>query len=286
MNVPSGWQYAMAANSASSRSRLSPTVRIDLAGGEHTGLTRLAAKVCGLGISPDGTTVVAGGWGGTGSAVETRTGQERWRLASLARCLRFSPDGQLLALAGAGVMLVDPADGSVRRRLLRRSPPSTYQHLAWSPDARTVAIGNEGPVGERVSVWRWQGAGEGRPSTSGTCEPDELPHCNGSDPGPARKCSTTPSVTPHRPGPGGGHRRRRPAVVRRWLARELPRARTAHALGDLGGAGRTEVVTLVDHWLRGWPRPGLPPATYLNRHHGHPHWTPPRSAGRPCRTSR
>lgn len=131
-------------------------VRIDLVSGERTRLARLADTICGLGVSPDGTIVVAGGWDGTVSALETRTGQERWRLAFLAKCLRFSPDGQLLALAGAGVMLVDPADGSVRRRLLRRPSISTYQHLAWSPDARTVAIGSEGPRGQRLSVWRWQ----------------------------------------------------------------------------------------------------------------------------------
>jgi WD40 repeat protein len=131
-------------------------VRIDLVSGERTRLARLADEVCGLGISPDGTIVVAGGWDGTVSAVETHTGQERWRVASLAKCLRFSPDGQLLALAGAGVVLVDPADGSVRRRLLDRSAPSTYQHLAWSPDGWTVAIGSEGPRGQRLSVWRWQ----------------------------------------------------------------------------------------------------------------------------------
>src|SRR6266704_2215670 len=112
MNVPSGWQYAMAANSASSRSRLSPTVRIDLAGGEHTGLTRLAAKVCGLGISPDGTTVVAGGWGGTVSAVETRTGQERWRLASLA----WSPDARTVAIGNEGPSVNASASGDGRAR--------------------------------------------------------------------------------------------------------------------------------------------------------------------------
>jgi Domain of unknown function (DUF4303)/PQQ-like domain/WD domain, G-beta repeat len=139
-------------------------VRIDLVSGERTRLARLADKICGLGISPDGTIVVAGGWDGTVSAFETRTGQERWRVAFLAKCLRFSPDGQLLALAGAGVMLVDPADGSVRRRLLRRPSISTYQHLAWSPDARTVAIGSEGPRGQRLSVWRWQDpTGDPRP---------------------------------------------------------------------------------------------------------------------------
>jgi WD40 repeat protein len=77
-------------------------VRIDLVSGERTRLARFADQVCGLGISPDGTIVVAGGWDGTVSAFETRTGQQRWRVASLAKCLRFSPDGQLLALAGAG----------------------------------------------------------------------------------------------------------------------------------------------------------------------------------------
>ncbi len=184
---------------------------------------------------------------------------------------------------------------SLRAALCLRPPMPAVTSMSGTSNRASVASNYEAG---RSRCWRLSSSTSatlpppdgmstaGRPSTSGTCEPDELPHCNGSDPGPARKCSTTPSVTPHRPGPGGGHRRRRPAVVRRWLARELPRARTAHALGDLGGAGRTEVVTLVDHWLRGWPRPGLPPATYLNRHHGHPHWTPPRSAGRPCRTSR
>ncbi len=131
-------------------------VRIDLVSGERTRLARLAEKVTGLGVSPDGTTVVASGWDDTVTAFETRTGQERWRLASEAKCVRFSPDGQLLALAGAGVVLVDPADGSVRRQLLGRPSISTYQHLAWSPDGRTVAIGNEGPRGQRLSVWRWQ----------------------------------------------------------------------------------------------------------------------------------
>jgi WD40 repeat protein len=135
-------------------------VRIDLVSGERTRLASLADKVCGLGISPDGTIVVAGGWDGSVSAFETRTGQQRWRLAFLAKCLRFSPDGRLLALAGAGVVLVDPADGSVRRRLVGRVSIGTYQHLAWSPDGGTVAIASEGPRGQRLSVWRWEDAGE------------------------------------------------------------------------------------------------------------------------------
>ncbi len=131
-------------------------VRLDLASGARTRLARLGDKVSGLDISPDGTTVIAGGWDDTVTAFETHTGKERWRLASLAKCVRFSPNGQLLALAGAGVTLVDPADGSVHRRLLGRPSIATYQHLAWSPDARTVAIGSEGPRGQRLSVWRWQ----------------------------------------------------------------------------------------------------------------------------------
>jgi hypothetical protein len=107
-----------------------------------------------------------------------------------------------------------------------------------------------------------------------------------SDPGPARKCSTTPSVTPPPP-----RARRWPPSTATCCGATVagPGAATSTNCSRSrrsGGAGRTEVVTLVDRWLRGWPRPGLPPATYLNRHHGHPHWTPPRSAGRPCRTSR
>jgi uncharacterized protein DUF4303/putative pyrroloquinoline-quinone binding quinoprotein/WD40 domain-containing protein len=129
---------------------------IDLVSGERTRLAHLTDQVSGLGISPDGTIVVAAGWSGTVTAFETRTGQERWRVASLAKCVRFSPDGQLLALAGAGVLLVDPASGSLRRRLLGRVSISTYQHLAWSPDGSTVAIGNQGPRGQRLTLWRWQ----------------------------------------------------------------------------------------------------------------------------------
>jgi hypothetical protein len=42
---------------------------------------------------------------------------------------------------------------------------------------------------------------------------------------------------PHRPGPGGVDRLGRPVVVGRWLARQLPRARAACAVGAWQGSG-------------------------------------------------
>ncbi len=101
---------------------------------------------------------------------------------------------------------------SLRAALCLRPPMPAVTSMSGTSNRASVASNYEAG---RSRCWRLSSSTSatlpppdgmstaGRPSTSGTCEPDELPHCNGSDPGPARKCSTTPSVTPHRPGPGG-----------------------------------------------------------------------------------
>ena len=58
----------------------------------------------------------------------------------------------------------------------------------------------------------------------------------------------------HRPGSVGLDPPRRPAVVRRRLARQLPRARAAGAVGAHRAAGRHRVAALIDRGFRGLAR--------------------------------
>lgn len=93
-------------------------------------------------VAPDGAMVAAHHDGGV-QATDLASGRLRWRLDHPACCLRFSPDGTLLAVAGdggdaPGVVLVDAADGSVRQELLACARPSRHC-LAWSPDGQALA---------------------------------------------------------------------------------------------------------------------------------------------------
>ncbi|GGV16150.1 hypothetical protein GCM10010182_41150 [Actinomadura cremea] len=125
-------------------------VRVDLPDG-----TRRAAgfdDAWDVAVSPDGTVTAAAG--GTVRAFEA--GRERWRLERPASAARFCADGTLLAIVGdgreKGVAVLDAADGSVVRELVRTGP--TVRHrVAWSADGGLLAVADP----ESVALWRRDG---------------------------------------------------------------------------------------------------------------------------------
>jgi hypothetical protein len=98
------------------------------------------------------------------------------------------------------------------------------------------------------------------------------PGCNDPAAGPTRRSCTTPSATPHRPGPGRLDHPRRPAVGRWWLAGQLPRARAHQAGRTWRGArqsrGRQPAGSRV-------PRHGQDPRALARAGRGPPHHRPP-----------
>ena len=114
---------------------------------------KTGADVCYLAFSPDGKTIALGCWGpadrnpdlGTVSLLDTDTGEERLVLKGLAKCLAFSPDGQVLATGRSDctVRLWDTRTGNPI------APPAGHTdaitQVAASRDGKTiVSTGEDG----------------------------------------------------------------------------------------------------------------------------------------------
>jgi WD40 repeat protein len=98
-----------------------------------------------LAFSPDGTTLALGGDDGAVRLWEISTWRERAILLDhndVVRCVAFSPDSRRLVSSGQDrlVMLWDAVRG-VAIRQLGKPGPNPVQLAAFSPDGKTVAIG-------------------------------------------------------------------------------------------------------------------------------------------------
>ncbi len=117
----------------------------------------LSEWLSALAFSPDGESVAAGHWDGTVFLWRVRDGQLLHTLApqfdyASANDLAFSPDGELLAVAGARheqgdvVRLWRVGDGSIHQELpLSREGKA----VAFSPDGRWLAAGSQA----ELAIW-------------------------------------------------------------------------------------------------------------------------------------
>jgi WD40 repeat protein len=110
-----------------------------------TSRLRHGDTVGSLAFSPDGRWLAsAGGYDGSASLWDARTGQERHRLGThdgQVYCVAWSPDGRRLATGGTGpwLRLWDVASGREVGRLPTHD--SWIKAIAFFPDARRVACG-------------------------------------------------------------------------------------------------------------------------------------------------
>jgi WD40 repeat protein len=144
----------------------------DLATGAARELPR-PGQLHALALSPDGSTLAAGYWGGEVDLLSPADGAVRYCFvrhtftagdgADRVLALAFSPDGSLLAVAPHGEAelwdLTGPAP--VRRAVVaeRLTGGRNGRYLAFSPDGRTLAVGH----GARRAVLLWDvESGRGR----------------------------------------------------------------------------------------------------------------------------
>jgi WD40 repeat protein len=109
-----------------------------------------------LAFSPDGQTLALGGDDGAVRLWEISSWRERAVLLNhvdVVRCVAFSPDSRHLVSSGQDrlVVLWD-ADEGVAIRQLAQAGPNPVQLVAFSPDGKTVAIGEVSGVPTDVSL--------------------------------------------------------------------------------------------------------------------------------------
>jgi WD40 repeat protein len=103
--------------------------------------------------SPDGRTLLVGGWGGTLSFRDPATQRERHRgigHRGTVHGVAFSPDGSLVATCGQdrSIVLWDAATGQERRRFLGHQFP--IGDVTFSPDGKRLA---SGALDRSVRIW-------------------------------------------------------------------------------------------------------------------------------------
>src|SRR5262249_4433685 len=103
--------------------------------------------------TPDGKTLVSGGWSQTVRLWDAATGKEQRRFATerYIDSLAISPDGRTVACAlrDAGVRLYQISTGDLA---LIAEPSGHSDSVAFSPDGRTLAA-SWGPNGEGILTW-------------------------------------------------------------------------------------------------------------------------------------
>ncbi len=139
----------------------------------------LRTQLMSLAICPDEKYIAAceadQGTGGDLVIWDLTTGQERHRLlaADLAKrgggrpyhgTMRFSPDGQHLALRSSGrIFIINVEAGTIAAAL----PSDFEQHLQWSPDGQTLTaiapVAGGGDLGRQrvdiyphIQIWNWR----------------------------------------------------------------------------------------------------------------------------------
>ncbi|APW61616.1 WD40 repeat domain-containing protein [Paludisphaera borealis] len=127
------------------------------------GLARHSDVVTSVAFSPDGGTLVSGGWDGQIKLWDLRTGPAGMKLERVLRgvwdeveAVAFSPDGSLVAGLGTGwdgepfgAVTLWNREGGRGRRLLRT--PGKVDAMAFSPDGLTLATA--GGEGRTVTLW-------------------------------------------------------------------------------------------------------------------------------------
>jgi WD40 repeat protein len=108
------------------------------------------AEVTGVAFAPTGKSIVSGSPDGTTRVWNTADGLLRYRVNGKVAGLAFSPDGQMVAIAGEDrVKLVRAGNGALWFNLKATSAP--VERVAFSPDGKTVAA-SSGQAS--VQLWR------------------------------------------------------------------------------------------------------------------------------------
>jgi WD40 repeat protein len=134
----------------------------DLATGKLERRWVAPGSVASVVISPDGKSLATIGFDDTVALWDLQTGalkrtMEYTRLVMTVR-LAFSPDWKLLASAreGGSVKLRDLQSGRVTRTLPGRLGSGTIAFIQFSPDGRTLALGQEGDPDSILQFWDLQ----------------------------------------------------------------------------------------------------------------------------------
>ncbi|KAG1732343.1 hypothetical protein EDB19DRAFT_1912066 [Suillus lakei] len=125
-----------------------------------------------LDFSPDGTVLATGSWDNTTKLWNTKTWKQQGKsikCGSEVHCVRYSPSGQLLAIATDNNIQIYNA--GTRERIKSFKAHKSYNlSLAWTPNGTRLLSGgnNSDPTIREWDAWTWQQVGDRYPCTGHT----------------------------------------------------------------------------------------------------------------------